>query len=85
MNQEIVVPRSLPIFREPIQSITLHGFDDASKKAVAATSYVVVKQESGTCQALLTANTRLAKKDTTIPRLELVFPCLVSTDSRRLR
>ena len=26
MSQEIAIPRSLPNFREPIQSITLHGF-----------------------------------------------------------
>ena len=42
------------------------------EKAAAATSYVFVKQESGTSQALLTAKARLAKKDKTIPRLELV-------------
>ena len=72
MSQEIAIPRCLPNFREPIQSITLHGFGDASKKAISATLYVVVKQKSGTTQGLLTAKTRLAKKESTIPRSELV-------------
>ena len=66
------VPRSLAPYQQPITTITLHAFGDASKTGVAATVYAVVEQSEGTTQGLVCAKSRLAKRNLTIPRLELV-------------
>ena len=57
---------------EPIQSIQLHAFGDASSQEFCAAVYAVANQESGTNQGLITAKSRLSKRNLTIPRLELV-------------
>ena len=66
------VPRSLAPYQQPITTITLHAFGDASKTGVAAAVYAVVEQSEGTTQGLVCAKSRLAKRNLTIPRLELV-------------
>ena len=66
------MPRSLAKPEEPIQSIDLHAFGDASAMGVSATVFAVVQQPSGSNQGFLTAKSRLSKKGLTIPRLELV-------------
>ena len=66
------VARSLCAYREVINSIELHAFGDASEQGTYACLYAVVHQSSGITQGIITAKSRLAKKDTTIPRLELV-------------
>jgi hypothetical protein len=68
----ITTVRSLAKYQEPVTSITLHAFGDASGNGVAAATYVVVSQPSGQTQGLVTAKTRLAKQGLTIPRQELV-------------
>ena len=50
----------------------LHSFGDASTHGVGTAVYAVVKQPSGTTQQLVAAKSRLAKRDLSIPRLELV-------------
>ena len=62
----VTVERPIAPFRELIQSIDLHAFGDC------AAVYAVVAQESGSTQGLLTAKSRLSKRNLTIPRLELV-------------
>ena len=69
---DVTIPRSLVCHQEPIRSVELHAFGDASGNGVSATVYAVVTQESGTNQGLVTAKARLAKRNTTIPRLELI-------------
>ena len=69
---QFTIPRTLAPYRDPLQSITLHGFGDASKNGVAAVVYAVAKQESGTTRGIVCSKSRLAKKNLTIPRLELV-------------
>jgi hypothetical protein len=66
------VPRSLAPYQQPVTAITLHAFGDASKTGVAAAVYAVVEQAEGTTQGLVCAKSRLAKRNLTIPRLELV-------------
>ena len=68
----VTLPRSIAKFREPINSVELHSFGDASVKGVCSAVYAIVKQESGTTQGRVTAKSRLAKQNLTIPRLELV-------------
>ncbi|XP_046863381.1 uncharacterized protein LOC124457138 [Xenia sp. Carnegie-2017] len=59
---EVSVPRSLAGFREPIKSLELHAFGDASTQGVGAAVYSVIHQESGTTQILVAGKSRLAKR-----------------------
>ena len=72
LPQEQEVPRSIVRYREPIERMELHSFGDASTHGVGTAVYAVVKQSSGTTQQLVAAKSRLAKRDLSIPRLELV-------------
>lgn len=72
MPEQVSLPRSLVTHREDIEDIELHSFGDASGNGVAACTYAVVRQASGTNQGLVAAKARLPKRDLTIPRLELV-------------
>ena len=47
-------------------------FADASSLTCSATMTALVKQDTGTVQGLLTSKSRISKRNTTIPRLELV-------------
>ncbi len=68
----VTLPRSIAQFQQKINSVTLHAFGDASNKGVSAAVYSVVDQPSGTTQTLVAAKSRLAKRNLTIPRLELI-------------
>ena len=69
---ETKVTRSLATYEEPIESIDLHAFGDASVKGVSACVYAVVTQSNAVSQGLVAAKSRLAKQKLSIPRLELV-------------
>lgn len=71
-------PRSLVKYQEPIEEIDLHTFGDASRQGVAATVVAVVRQSSGISKGLVASKSRLAKKNLTIPRLELVSAHMAS-------
>ncbi|XP_028393616.1 uncharacterized protein LOC114517961 [Dendronephthya gigantea] len=68
----VEVERTLAPHHQPILEIVLHAFGDASIKGVSAVVYAVVRQENGTSQGLVCSKSRLAKRNLTIPRLELV-------------
>ena len=70
--ETFTIPRSLTPHRQPILEITLHGFGDASSRGVCAAVYAVVKQKQGITQGLVCAKSRIAKRNLTIPRLELI-------------
>ena len=72
LPDHVRAPRTLAKHQEAINEIELHTFGDASGQGVAATVIAVVRQASGTSQGLVAAKSRLAKKNLTIPRLELV-------------
>jgi hypothetical protein len=84
LPMQIEVPRSLARHQDEICSIDLHAFGDTSGQGTAAAVYAVsgqetaaavyavVHQEQGVTQGLITAKARLAKKNLTIPKLELV-------------
>jgi hypothetical protein len=63
----ISTPRSLATYREPIQTIELHSFGDASGHGVATAIYAVVRQPCGSTQGLVAAKSRLAKQGLTSP------------------
>lgn len=72
LPDEIVVRRPMAPHQQPVLSFELHVFGDASTHGVGAVVYLVVRQEDGITQALVAAKVRLAKRDLTVPRLELV-------------
>ena len=72
LTENFTVPRALALYRQPILSLTIHVFGDASAKGVSAAVYAVVHQDQGVTQQLICAKSRLAKKNLTMSRLELV-------------
>ncbi|XP_048576166.1 uncharacterized protein LOC125557540 [Nematostella vectensis] len=67
----VSIPRS--VVDQHVTRIELHGFSDASKTAVSAAIYVVAHHaDSSVRQTLLVAKSRVAPKNQSIPRLELV-------------
>ena len=72
LPNKVEVPRSLPRFKEPIEGFVLHAFGDTSGSGISAAAYAVITQASGVSKGLIAAKSRLAKKNLTIPRLELV-------------
>ena len=72
LRAEVTTSRPIASYREAIYSLELHAFGDASTHGVGAAVYSVVRQRGGITQTLVTGKARLAKKDLTTPRLELV-------------
>ena len=72
LPDEITVRRPIAPYQQPVLSFELHVFGDASTHGVGAAVYSVVRQEDGVTQTLVAAKARLAKRDLTVPRLELV-------------
>ena len=72
LPSEVGIPRSIPLKRESLTSVELHGFADASLSGCCAVVYAVVVQQEAINQSILVSKTRLSKRDLTIPRLELV-------------
>lgn len=69
--RRITIPRS--VVNRKKEQLSLHGFADASKLAVCAAVYVQAAYSSGkTSQNLLVSKARVAPKNVSIPRLELV-------------
>ena len=69
--RDIEVPRSLVPAGET-KAIELHLFTDASTLACSTVAIAVVDQDSRKSKGLLASKSRLAKRNTSIPRLELV-------------
>ena len=66
----LAIPRSVVDYNK--RELSLHGFSDASKSAVCTAVYVVAKYLDGSVsQNLLVSKSRIAPKNTSIPRLEL--------------
>ena len=64
-------PRS--VVNKDVTKIVLHGFSDASKLAVSAAIYALVFHAAApVCQNLLVAKSRIAPRELSIPRLELI-------------
>ena len=72
LPERVTFERALVKYQEPINSISIHVFGDASGQGVAAGAFTVVSQPSGITQGIVAAKARLAKQGLTIPRLELV-------------
>ena len=72
LRVEVTTSRPIASYREAIYSLELHAFGDASTHGVGAAVYSIVRQRGGITQTLVTGKARLAKKDLTTPRLELI-------------
>ena len=72
LPERIELPRCNKPIEETTESIDLHVFCDASLNGVGANVYAIIHQGHNVTQGLLTAKARLAKRDLTFPRLELV-------------
>ena len=72
LPKEFTVPRPLTPYRIPVSDIELHGFGDASSQGVSAVVYAVVHQADKTTKGLVCSKSRVAKRNLTIPRLELI-------------
>jgi hypothetical protein len=72
LPERINVPRPLAPYHQPVESSELHVFGDASTEGVGTVVYSVVRQSGGVKTSLVAAKSRLAKKNLTVPRLELV-------------
>ena len=69
---QVSAARSLAKAEEPVESVELHAFGDASGIGVSTAVYAVIQQPTRVSSRLVAAKSRLAKKGLTIPRLELV-------------
>jgi hypothetical protein len=72
LPERISIPRPLAPYHQPVDSAELHVFGDASTEGVGTVVYSVVRQAEGVTTSLVAAKSRLAKKNLTVPRLELV-------------
>ena len=67
----VTIPRSVVDYNK--KEMSLHGFSDASKRGICAAVYVGSKySDASVTQNLLVSKSRIAPRDTSIPRLELV-------------
>ena len=69
--RDVEVPRSL-VSSGKTKGIDLHLFSDASTMACCTAAIAVVEDDSGKSKGLLGSKSRLSKRNTSVPRLELV-------------
>ena len=72
LTKEFTIPRPLMPYHIADAKIELHSFGNASSQGVCAAVYAVVCQEDEVTQELVCAKWRIAKRNLTITRLELV-------------
>ena len=85
LKTEIKIPGSIPIKNEPITEIDIHLFSDASIDEVCTVAYVIVYQPNNVSQSLITSNSRLAQKNISIPRPELIAAHIFSNLAGNLK
>ena len=78
-------PRCIPKTRAIISGVELHGFGDASKNGCCSAIYAVIYQRNEVSKGLLKANSRISKRDTSIPRLELIGGHMVTNSLSNVR
>ena len=70
--RNVKVPRSLTKDVKKVKAVRLHTFADASNKACATATIAIIEHETGRVMGLLTSKSRIAKRNTSIARLELI-------------
>ena len=72
LNSKIEIPRCIAQIRDHLSYIDIHLFNDSSILGVCVVAYAVIHQKENVNQGIITSKARLAKKNLSIPRLELV-------------
>ena len=85
LPRDIEIPRTITSIQEKIKEIELHLFGDASIIGTSAAVYAVIKQSSSTTQGFTSSKSRLSKKNTSIPRLELIAAVMVANLSSNIQ
>ena len=70
--REIKIPRSLIKEGKKVKAVQLHIFADASDKACSSVTIAIIEQGSDIVKGLLVSKSRISKRNTSMPRLELV-------------
>ena len=70
--RQVKIPRSLVKDNRKVKSVKLHIISDASDKACLSAIIAVVEQGTEKVKSLLTSKSRISKRNTSTPRLELV-------------
>ena len=70
--RNVKVPRSLTKDCKKVKSVRIHQFADASNLACSTVTKAVVEQGTDKVKGLLTSKSRIAKRNTSFPRLELI-------------
>ena len=82
-KRTISIPRSVVSGR--IIEVELHGLSDANKSALCACVYAATSHQNSQTSNLLVAKARIAPRDFSIPRLELVAVHTLSKLMNRVR
>ena len=77
LPSHVEIPRSTTSVQEKIKEIELHLFGDASIIRTSAVAYTVIQLTSPKTQGIISSKSRLSKKNTFIPRLELIAAVMV--------
>ena len=84
LNIKLEIPRSISI-RETITNIDIHLFSDESINEVCTVPYAVIYQPNEISQGLITSKSKLAKRNLTIPRLELIAAQMSANLSQNIK
>ncbi|XP_068671092.1 uncharacterized protein [Montipora foliosa] len=80
----VEIPRSVATLIGEIRGVHLHHLADASNVECCAAAVAVVEQQGGMSKGLLTSKSRISKRNTSIPRLELVSGHMAANMAKNL-
>ena len=76
--------RSISI-RKTMRNIAIHLFSDANVNGVYIVAYAVIYRSSNVSQVLIVSKSKLAKRNLTIPRLELIAAQMSANPSQNIK
>ena len=82
--RNVRIPRSLARDIRKIKGIHLHLFADASFTACSAVTIAVIEHSSGIVKGMLSSKSRIARRNTSIARLELVSGHMAANMAKNL-
>ena len=85
LPHQIEVPKSIPLFKNSVQSVELNVFRDASKTGVSAAVYTIFRQIEGSSQRIIVSKRQFSKKDLSLTRFELVAVDMAANISENAR
>ena len=82
--KSVKIPRSVNKNIRRLKAVHLHVFADASTLACCSAAITVVEGTAGVVKALLASKSRISKRDTSIPRRELIGGHMAANMARNL-